>query len=504
MRPIMREEVEDVESAVDLAKRFKAEGRYNWFRGQVRELPPHPSLLRIQMRHDKEMFEAAKRRLRMFHEWALQIEYLAPLLEEENLPKLFAILQHYGVPTHYLDFTTAPEIAGFFACDTKRPPTDELSCIYCLNTTDLVRLWDSIRQLPGREGAVVQPVVIDVSNLWRLQAQAGVFLDVNTDWDTIYPMDRIVFPYKGYPAKPTKDLIYPELRSALEQLLDHYFAYERGQETSEDILKFIAELRAKGRSAVAVRIQTWDRGVYSPAFIDAGARLENLPSWDDPAMAPWRAIPDERFHETVGRKHRFTVPENKLAIDVGEALRSQVTQSLAPLRSQALRFSFDRQLPEEMHELPIMLERAWNGMRMLPYLVEEIAECLGRVATLFALGFADMLTVEERRECMGKHFGVSQQTAFGTADGASSMAWATKAALTAALRSDIGALLTPEHASRAEDISELFRVIYNPRIMFEFGPFKRTFARELIPSQVLDRRQFILFNPTLVATFGNP
>jgi hypothetical protein len=40
--------------------------------------------------------------------------------------------------------------------------------------------------------------------------------------------------------------------------------------------------------------------------------------------------------------------------------------------------------------------------------------------------------------------------------------------------------------------------------MFEFEPFKRMFARELIPSQVLDLRRLILFNPALVNSFGLP
>lgn len=499
MASVMRTEVDDVEAAVDLAKKFKAEGRYDWFRGQARELPPRPSLLRLQQRGDAEALEGARQRFKMFFQWAERIDHLAPLLQEENIHKLFAILQHYGIPTQYLDFSTDPEVAGFFACDTEYPPTEEVSCIYCLNTTDLMSSW-----APGEEGVILEPVVVDVSNLWRLQAQAGVFLHVNIDWDVIYPMDRIVFPYKSFPAKPTREMIYPEQRSALEQLLDHYFDYERGKLTSEELRRFVAELQAKGRSAFAVTMKTWDQGVYSPAFVDGAVRLKKLASWDESALAPWHEVHDERFHETVGRTYLLTLPKADSAADIGEDIRTQTLRSLASLRSQALRFSFDGQPPERMRELPAMLERAWNGMRMLPYSLEEIAECLGRVTTLFVLDFADMLMVDARLKCMETHFGASQRTAFGTADGASSMAYATKAALTGALRRDMGSLLTAEHAARANDIYELFKVIYNPKMIFEFEPFKRTFARELIASQVVDRRDFILFNPALVETFGNP
>ena len=49
-----------------------------------------------------------------------------------------------------------------------------------------------------------------------------MFLYVNYNWDVDYPMGRIVFPYQGYPVTPTREGIYPEDRSALEQLLDEY------------------------------------------------------------------------------------------------------------------------------------------------------------------------------------------------------------------------------------------------------------------------------------------
>ena len=142
-------------------------------------------------------------------------------------------------------------------------------------------------------------------------------------------------------------------------------------------------------------------------------------------------------------------------------------------------------------------------MRSLPYTVDEIAECLGRIAMLHVLGFADASS-QARRECLDIHFGTPKEVAFGTVDGAGTQAWATAAALLASVRQDMQSLLTDEHKSRASDISELFKVIYNPRLMFEFEPWKRIFAHELIPSQVLDRRQLILFNPATVYTFGNP
>jgi hypothetical protein len=82
---MLRIEVSSVEEAVVLANRYKAEGRDDWFRGRVRgELPPRSSLVRIQ--HDVDALDACRRRLRMFCDWAWEIDYLAPLLEEDKKP----------------------------------------------------------------------------------------------------------------------------------------------------------------------------------------------------------------------------------------------------------------------------------------------------------------------------------------------------------------------------------------------------------------------------------
>ena len=40
--------------------------------------------------------------------------------------------------------------------------------------------------------------------------------------------------------------------------------------------------------------------------------------------------------------------------------------------------------------------------------------------------------------------------------------------------------------------------------MFEFEPFKRLFARDVIPTQVIDTRKFVHFNVATLSTFGNP
>jgi hypothetical protein len=136
---------------------------------------------------------------------------------------VLAVAQHYGIPTHLVDFTLDPDVAGFFSYDTpKAVPQNLESVIVCLNTEDLmrVRLPD---QMPKPEC-----LVKEVTDLWRLQAQHGVFLVCPYDHfeQVVYGFDRIVFPY-GVPGSIDPTTIYPARKSQLEIALDHYFAEER-------------------------------------------------------------------------------------------------------------------------------------------------------------------------------------------------------------------------------------------------------------------------------------
>lgn len=213
----------NIEEAVDLAHKLKSEGRYDWFRGQAQEWTPVSS--RHRTIRDSERVEKDNRRLEMFYKWVGTIPELRYLQEVEHVHDFYAVMQHYGIPTHYIDFTSEPGVAGFFAADTVQPSTGK-SCIYCLNTEDLIDVWDMIKDSGERDQAKIELVKIDVRNLWRLQAQRGVSLFANYNWDIDYPMDRIVFPYSGYLCFPTKEQVYPVHKSPLEQLLDQYFSLE--------------------------------------------------------------------------------------------------------------------------------------------------------------------------------------------------------------------------------------------------------------------------------------
>jgi len=211
--------VANIEEAVELANQLKDKGRYNWFRGQVRDWKPVSSFFRILETRSPEKKDAVLERIGLFCDWLGKTPGLEYLLQPDRVNDCYAIMQHYGIPTSYIDFTTDPSVAGYFAADTTELPREGNACIYCLNTDDLLSHWKALATLGERRGAEMELVAIDVSNLWRLQAQHGLFLYCNYNWSMDYPMDRILFPYSGFPSFPTRDRIYPENKSSLEQLL---------------------------------------------------------------------------------------------------------------------------------------------------------------------------------------------------------------------------------------------------------------------------------------------
>ncbi len=69
--------VNSIEEAVELAYRFKQEGKYDWFRGQVQAWPPFSSLFRICRSDDSVFDEQYAARLEMICSWLSRIPELS-------------------------------------------------------------------------------------------------------------------------------------------------------------------------------------------------------------------------------------------------------------------------------------------------------------------------------------------------------------------------------------------------------------------------------------------
>jgi hypothetical protein len=486
-----------LQHAIDFACRLKDEGRYDWFRGQVRHEPPHSSLFR-RFTRDPAAHQLAVRRAEWFKEWVRITPELAYLLDGEDLYALHAIAQHYGIPTNLLDFTTDPRIAGFFAADTAQVVQTCESCIYCLDTRSLEMAWLHARATRERSTVRIEPIRIAVDNLWRLQAQRGVFLHANYNWDADYPMDRILFPYSGYPDAPSSSEVYPVDKSSLEILLDQYFDRERQIHLAYEVQRFVST------DAPGSTVHLLSAGPASAAAEPRDDVRSPTSSWSKGALDGWHANAVEDYEETVVNEVRLlcldpTAAPTAWSDSIGGELGRMLSHE-QDLRLRTVAWQIrGLQSPTLLRQCEEGLRVMWNGMRRLPYTDEEIAACAASVVLLAASGFSNGSWDAARERVFTECFEEPVLVGLACADGSGAHAFVGRAALLNGLRSIDGASDHPRL-----DLEQLFRQVADPTEMFEFPFLREQFVRHIIPCQVALGRSPVLFNPAKVTFFGNP
>jgi hypothetical protein len=485
--------VANVEEAVELAYKFKQEGTYDWFRGQVVDYWPHSTLYRKQT---EDEIKKAELQYELFTTWIGKTEELNYLLNPANNHELEAIMQHYGLPTHYIDFTTNPAIAGFFASDTNKPISSRYSCIYCLNTEDLLSFWEVVKTLESRENCKVQKIVIDVDNLWRLQAQSGVFLLCNYNLEEDYPIDKIIFPYSGYPSYPTKKIVYPDHKSALELLLDQYFDLQRASLFHEEMKD----------QTYFIPWKEFPKGFYLEAFKEPES-IKILSSWTE-QQEFWKVYESEKYHDTTGtrqilRLNNLESPEEiKRMIIYGI---KQVLRSSPKVRNSAIDWVLE-DIPKNVNHLDIatILMKTWNGMRSLPFDDSDISEACGNAVHLHLNSKEKGNYESTLLKVFTDLFGPSMRVGFSNEDTTGSYGYASFNSINAARAIDLSEVLIEEYKFMGNSIPQFFQLIYNPKLTFDFNKFKNFFVREVIPSQVAWAENLIIFNPMKLTIFGIP
>jgi len=178
----------------------------------------------------------AKRALDHFAAWIHSTPDLSSL--HENGTAILAVAQHYRIATSLLDFTRSPRVAAFFGTDGAM--RGDTGTIICLNHARFTESWSDINRRHTVENGfpLTELIEIDVRNLWRLQAQAGVFLRCHIDPAFLEMFScflHIHFPQQSDTALDSTESIYPSHKSHLEVLLDQYFLVQLLRRTQRSI-----------------------------------------------------------------------------------------------------------------------------------------------------------------------------------------------------------------------------------------------------------------------------
>ncbi len=482
---------DDVTQAVAVAERLKALGEVQWFRGQTQDWPKlAPTIWRLP----PERVESAKQQFARLADWA----QATPGLEELSAvpDTLLAVAQHYGVPTPFLDFTTAPRVAGFFATDGEAPRDGDDSVIVCLDLARAQRLWNDVAA--ERQQPVPELLPLDVPNLWRLEAQHGAFVWCPYDsLDAPYPLDRIVFPYTGSYDVPRSD-VYPERESPLEHLLTQFFQAESNRGGVDSIALMFDE------AGVALDSLSFDARPYrAEAF---AYPPEPHPSWQSDRVRPWITLDREYWRDCAdGPPVQLPILlENPYFMCLRVAWSvAGICRETPDLRIASPRWEVTAEgAGDELRgRLEASVQRVWDGMARLPYLSNEIEMAMAATAALVVAReragdddaaaeslFYDSLTVDIAREGVRAH----------------ARAWARHESIRAAVRDDLETLLIPTEREGTFALTfNLLMTARNPRLLFEFDRLRALFAKELIPSQVaLDPGHPTFFSPARVDVIG--
>lgn len=488
--------VESVEEAVRAAEQLKRPGRLYWFRGQSQDWPLRSSLVRV----DPENRDLALEKTARYEGWIKHTPGLENLAA--NTDAAIAVAQHYGLPTNFVDFTTQPEIAGFFASEKAGSATaGDLACIICLDVQDFKEFWEPLA------GRYPPPEFLEmtVPDLWRLEAQHGCFVFCPYDnVERLYDFDRILFP-NTHPLRGVgRDDVYPARKSHLEVLLDQYFMNERMIE---------AERAWKPEGVTRLVLEAPTGGCDPDAFPNG---LPEHPSWADGALRPWLELPAEPFNKArTAVNFRVIVPDprdtTRLVREVSEQLLHDLFE-LAGIRSKLVgwhvQLKADYGLPHDFESrLTQKLAHLWDGLRRLPYTDKDISVGVGLcVAFAAALG-GDFRNPDGQHWERAAHHCLAKpvELEFGAEDGSYSRGYASAAGLAGAIRPDILSYVADQWRDQlAENVRGILQTAWTPKKTFDFGLLTPLFAREIAPYQVLARDTAIFYSPARLVSLGLP
>lgn len=450
----------DLITAVALAADFKAAGHYKYFRGQR---DANWQVLSSFVRANEVDRTKAVTDFAAFYSFARGAPQLIPYLQNDDA--LIATAHHSLALTNFIDFTRSPEVAGWFASDGAS--TEDKGAIFLVDS-EAEGAFDAY-------GGPVRFIHLDVPNLWRLQAQQGLFLEAPGRFDHIWPLDRIVFPHHASHSSIPRRHIYPDKKSALEQALDQYKVMRCRRAGFDDLLEHI---QASG--ALLIELDSDDNTTEEDALVVPPA---------------WVGGPNERWED----------------IDVdssGPVLAEPMLSSIAALTELIKKRRGCANLvtvsPDDDEKLQKLFDRVWDGMRPHPYSADHIARCI--IATINlqrAFQHVNLSSGLEQRRIAEALLGPTIEIEMSTSGENAARAFVNLQDLWLALKPDVrkkwGTVFDPNGDWLNRVLGEDWQ---RPGRNFDGEQLVELFVDQIVPWQVATHRDPVAFSAFHVLTLG--
>lgn len=492
---------DSVWSAIKLAEELKESGDFDLFRGQRHTFDIQPSVLRAGADVD-----TAENQLRGFDSWVHGTPDLNSL--HGNLNACLAVAQHYGLKTPLLDFSRSPRIAGFFATDGGMD--GDTGTIICLNKKRFVESWSDInkRYYEGEGRVLTEIIDIDVRNLWRLQAQEGVFLRCHVAplfLEMFSFFLHIYFPQKSGTKVIERENIYPTAKSHLEVLLDQYFLIDTYPERSRKIQEvFGSAIMSISEKTVQKDIETYFKKKKIP---------KEHESWGTPFANKWLQEPEERYDEKgPDCIAKLVLPKLSNPNDFEPFILKQLSQILGNNDSTKRNHINWIVVEEKERTLYIdgegsikkkkdkntkfavaeMVNAIYSGMRYLPYENFQIMRTIARYLKMISFDIDQVIDDPQGIELSG---GGVRGRGFGS-----------KRRIREALREDFFRLIDLDKLNASDEMNfrDMLFVARYVRSSYLFERFLDLFIEDLIPSQATMAVEGLIIgvNPMRVDVFG--
>ncbi len=502
----------DVHEALEIAEYLKAEGIVDLFRGQTRSYPPLPSVLRPGVdRSDASL------RLSIFADWVDRTPALSSLHGNSDL--ILAVAQHYGLKTPFLDFSTDPQVAAFFASDGASglvsDPRYEPACIIAVNREAFINSWSDINERAVNQAMdqITRIVEVDVRNLWRLQSQKGVFIDIRADATLLEMFSgfvRIFFPNSGPVSIIDRGKIYPSEKSHLENYLDQFLLFEDYDRRSTALDKVFVLINPPSEEDQSERFL----GITSYFVDDAFPPVHG--SWVGIDRDLWNEEPNEAYVATVtGEVVTIVIETDRDPLEVRATITSEITKLLEKPYVRATSFGWkivrldgtDVSIDDEMcdvdenDEYPQILcgtvtRYLWDGIRRLPYTDRQVTQCMSNYLTIAACGWEEAMPA-----LWGETTGVEFES--GPVRLRCCVAEAT---LLRCVREDFLDYVAEGRRKQLESRGKtgFLGVLLEPQRLFKYPEFVAMFVEEILPAQAVFRFEgdTFAFNPLALEVFG--